>query len=88
MRKKTGTVFFKAETVFGVDGFSLGRVKLGGRRLGYGGFFVFQMICKCVGGRCSHPRIWEGIGGPVRGGGVEALSSGWGGARDGIYIYH
>ena len=45
LRKKTGTVFDIAEGVFGVDGFSLRRVKLGGRRLRYGGFFVFQIIC-------------------------------------------
>ena len=76
MRKKTGTVFFKAETVFGVDGFSLGRVKLGGRRLRYGESSVFQMICKCVVGRCGHPRIRVGVGGPVRGDGVRALFSG------------
>ena len=78
MRKKTGTVFFIAEGVFWVDGFSLGRVKLGGR-LGYGEFGVFQIICKCDGGRCGHPRIW----GPVRGGRVRAMSSGRGGVGPG-----
>ena len=41
LRKKTGTVFHIAEGVFWVDGFSLGRVKLGGRRLRYGEFGVF-----------------------------------------------